>query len=135
MIDVWPRSRGGAACSQGSRVRERVRQIPYTRLSVSPHAIRIAREPLSRARVPSPMALGDIALAMGLAFWFLLPAYVANPMAVVFGGGVPMDFGRVLRDGRRVLGDGKTWRGVAGGAPAGVALAAILRILGSACGA
>ena len=80
------------------------------------------------------MALGDVALAMGLAFWFLLPAYVANPMAVVFGGGVPMDFGRVLGDGRRVLGDGKTWRGFAGGAVSGFALGAILQIIGSAGG-
>src|SRR2546427_1069996 len=64
------------------------------------------------------MALEDVALAAGLAFWFLLPAYVANPMAVVFGGGTPMDFGRTLRDGRRLLGDGKTWRGVMGGAAA-----------------
>jgi len=80
------------------------------------------------------MALGDVALAMGLAFWFLLPAYVANPMAVVFGGGVPVDFGRVLRDGRRVLGDGKTWRGFAGGAASGFALGAILQIIGSAGG-
>src|SRR2546427_13302198 len=61
------------------------------------------------------MALEDVALAAGLAFWFLLPAYVANPMAVVSGGGTPMDFGRTLRDGRRLLGDGKTWRGFAGG--------------------
>ncbi|HEY4704839.1 MAG TPA: CDP-archaeol synthase, partial [Thermoplasmata archaeon] len=43
------------------------------------------------------MALAEAALA----FWFLLPAYAANPMAVVFGGGTPMDFGRSLRDGRR----------------------------------
>ena len=42
------------------------------------------------------MALEDVALAVGLAFWFLLPAYAANPMAVVFGGGTPMDFGRTL---------------------------------------
>ena len=78
------------------------------------------------------MALGDIALAMGLAFWFLLPAYVANPMAVVFGGGTPMDFGRVMGDGRRIFGDGKTWRGFVGGAASGFVLGAILALLGSA---
>ena len=51
----------------------------------------------------------DIILILAQAFWFMLPAYVANPTAVVFGGGRPIDAGRVLRDGRRFLGDGKTW--------------------------
>src|SRR2546427_10964525 len=53
--------------------------------------------------------------AIPQALWFFLPAYVANPMAVVFGGGAPMGFGRTLRGGRRLLGGGKTWRGVGGG--------------------
>ena len=66
-----------------------------------------------------------------LAFWFLLPVYVANPMAVVFGGGPPIDFGRTLRDGRRLLGDGKTWRGLAGGIASGVVLGLLLQALGS----
>src|SRR2546428_6457471 len=74
-------------------------------------------EPLSTARSPPAMALEDVALAAGLAFWFLLPAYVANPMAVVFRGGTPLDLGRSVRGGRRVLGDGQTWRGVWGGRP------------------
>jgi CDP-2,3-bis-(O-geranylgeranyl)-sn-glycerol synthase len=72
------------------------------------------------------MALEEAALA----FWFLLPAYAANPMAVVFGGGTPMDFGRSLRDGRRVLGDGKTWRGFAGGIASGVVLGLLLTLAG-----
>ncbi len=70
-------------------------------------------------------------LEAALAFWFLLPAYVANPMAVVFGGGTPMDFGRSLRDGRRILGDGKTWRGLAGGIASGFLLGLVLTLLGS----
>src|SRR2546422_10015344 len=69
-------------------------------------------------RVPAIRAAMALEEAL-LAFWFLLPAYVANPMAVVFGGGTPMDFGRALRDGRRILGDGKTWRGVARGGRSG----------------
>ena len=76
------------------------------------------------------MALEDVALAAGLAFWFLLPAYVANPMAVVFGGGTPMDLGRTLRDGRRLLGDGKTWRGFAGGIASGIVLGLLLATVG-----
>lgn len=77
------------------------------------------------------MALEDVALAAALAFWSLLPAYVANPMAVVFGGGTPMDFGRTLRDGRRLLGDGKTWRGFAGGIASGFVLGLILQGIAS----
>src|SRR2546425_3618713 len=81
-------------------------------------------------RVPAIRAAMALEEAL-LAFWFLLPAYVANPMAVVFGGGTPMDFGRALRDGRRILGDGKTWRGFAGGVVSGLVLGLLLNALGS----
>ncbi len=59
------------------------------------------------------------------ALWFMIPAYVANPSAVLFGGGMPMDFNRSLSDGRRILGDGKTWRGFVGGISAGVSIGLI----------
>ena len=49
------------------------------------------------------------------ALWFILPAYVANASAVIVGGGTPIDFGKKWRDGKRVLGDGKTWRGLFSG--------------------
>jgi CDP-2,3-bis-(O-geranylgeranyl)-sn-glycerol synthase len=52
----------------------------------------------------------------------MLPAYLPNNVAVVAGGGRPIDGGRTL-DGRRVLGDGKTWRGTAVGVGAGALLA------------
>ncbi len=64
--------------------------------------------------------------AVPQALWFFLPAFVANPMAVVFGGGAPVDFGRVLRDGERLFGDGKTWRGLVGGTVAGALLGFLL---------
>ena len=61
---------------------------------------------------------------------FILPAYMANSTPVIFGGGTPMDFGRNAWDGRRCLGDGKTWRGfIAGlafGTLAGIAEASLL---------
>ena len=63
------------------------------------------------------------------ALWFFLPAYVANPMAVVFGGGTPVDLGRVLRDGERLFGDGKTWRGLVGGVGSGAVLGLLLSTL------
>jgi len=49
------------------------------------------------------------------ALWLILPAYVANASAVIVGGGLPVDFGKKWKDGRRVLGDGKTWRGLFAG--------------------
>jgi CDP-2,3-bis-(O-geranylgeranyl)-sn-glycerol synthase len=49
------------------------------------------------------------------AFWIIIPVYVANASAVIVGGGKPIDFGRTWKDGRRMLGDGKTWRGLFAG--------------------
>lgn len=71
------------------------------------------------------------------AFWAMLPAYVPNNVAVLAGGGRPIDGGRTL-GGSRVLGDGKTWRGTVLGVLAGVALALALDVVspdvGSALG-
>ncbi len=49
------------------------------------------------------------------AFWLTFPALTANSFAVLTGGGLPLDMGRTWRDGNRILGDGKTWRGLIGG--------------------
>jgi CDP-2,3-bis-(O-geranylgeranyl)-sn-glycerol synthase len=59
------------------------------------------------------------------ALWAMLPAYVPNNAAVLAGGGRPIDGGRTM-GGRRLLGDGKTWRGTAVGVLAGAALALVL---------
>jgi CDP-2,3-bis-(O-geranylgeranyl)-sn-glycerol synthase len=61
-----------------------------------------------------------------MGIWLTLPAYVANPSAVLFGGGTPMDFGRNMKNGGRILGDGKTWRGFFGGIFSGVIIGLIL---------
>jgi CDP-2,3-bis-(O-geranylgeranyl)-sn-glycerol synthase len=47
----------------------------------------------------------------GLSIWLGLPAWIANSMPVIFGGGMPIDQGRYYRDGNRLFGDGKTVRG------------------------
>jgi CDP-2,3-bis-(O-geranylgeranyl)-sn-glycerol synthase len=60
--------------------------------------------------------------ALVSALWLMLPAYVPNSAAAVLGGGRPIDGGRSWKDGRRLLGDGKTWRGLAGGVLAGIAV-------------
>ena len=62
--------------------------------------------------------LGVVATAI----WVMLPAYVPNNVAVLVGGGPPIDGGRTWR-GERLLGDGKTWRGTTGGWIAGAAVA------------
>ena len=50
------------------------------------------------------------------ALWLILPAYFANGFALLVGGGTPIDFGKNWKDGKRILGDGKTWRGLFVGA-------------------
>ncbi len=61
-----------------------------------------------------------------VAIWVMLPAYIPNNVAVLAGGGRPIDNGMTLGDGKRFLGDGKTWRGTAFGTVAGVAVALAL---------
>lgn len=60
--------------------------------------------------------------------WLMIPAYIANPMAVVFGGGAPIDCGKNFYDGRRILGDGKTIRGLLAGTACGL-LAGIIQVI------
>lgn len=54
------------------------------------------------------------------ALWIILPAYIANASALLVGGGKPLDFGKKWKDNRRILGDGKTWRGLFSGAFVGM---------------
>lgn len=63
--------------------------------------------------------------------WLTLPAYLPNSAAAFFGGGKPVDGGRNFRDGRRLLGDGKTWRGIIYGTGAGIVLGLILVGIGA----
>jgi CDP-2,3-bis-(O-geranylgeranyl)-sn-glycerol synthase len=70
-----------------------------------------------------------------VAVWAMGPAYVPNNVAVVAGGGRPVDGGRTLGDGSRVLGDGKTWRGTVVGTAAGIAVALLLNAGRDAVGA
>jgi CDP-2,3-bis-(O-geranylgeranyl)-sn-glycerol synthase len=66
-----------------------------------------------------------------IAIWLMLPAYLPNNLAVLFGGGKPLDFGKNFRDGRRILGDGKTFRGTIAGALGGVAAGLLLSAVAS----
>ncbi len=71
--------------------------------------------------------MGPIELLV-VAFWVMLPAYVPNNAAVLAGGGAPIDGGRTM-NGRRLLGDGKTWRGTIVGTVVGIGVAYLLNLL------
>ena len=60
---------------------------------------------------------------------FILPAYVANSSPVVFGGGTRIDFGKSLSDGKRLFGDGKTYRGVLAGVVFGTFVGFVIALL------
>ncbi|MBR9706958.1 MAG: CDP-2,3-bis-(O-geranylgeranyl)-sn-glycerol synthase [Candidatus Diapherotrites archaeon] len=64
--------------------------------------------------------------------FFALPIYVANSSAMAIKGRVPLDGGKNWSDGRRVLGDGKTWRGTISGVLMGwVATLSLASVAGS----
>lgn len=42
---------------------------------------------------------------------FILPAYCANAVPVLVGGGLPLDFGKNFYDGKPIFGKNKTFRG------------------------
>lgn len=55
----------------------------------------------------------------------ILPAYFANSIPVLLGGGAPIDGGKKWNDKQRLFGDGKTVRGFFAGVLAGVAVGAL----------
>ena len=80
---------------------------------------------LSRAFLSRVVTELDMSFWSGplLVLWLYLPGYLANT-AAMFGGKWlpdlldieprPIDGGRRLSDGHRILGDGKTWNGLSG---------------------
>jgi CDP-2,3-bis-(O-geranylgeranyl)-sn-glycerol synthase len=53
----------------------------------------------------------EIALLIVEALKFIFPAYCANAVPVLAGGGQSMDFGRKFFDGKPIFGKNKTFRG------------------------
>lgn len=84
--------------------------------------------------VPRPAIGTGIELTIAQAIWVMLPAFVANPSAQLTGGGLAMDFGRSMRDGERILGPGKTWRGLAGGVLGGLFVGGLQIAVAAAAG-
>jgi CDP-2,3-bis-(O-geranylgeranyl)-sn-glycerol synthase len=54
----------------------------------------------------------DLVTLVIMSVLYILPAYIANSSAALFGGGRPLDFGKYLRT-HRLFGKGKTFRGLA----------------------
>lgn len=63
------------------------------------------------------------------ALFFIFPAYVANAVPVIFGGGRAIDAGKTLSDGRPIFGSHKTVRGFAAGILAGTLVGAAQAVL------
>lgn len=70
-----------------------------------------------------------------LALLYILPAYVANatpvPFARILKKKTPIDGYRYAWDGRRILGDGKTWEGLFSGLAIGTLTGLILYLAGN----
>ena len=62
--------------------------------------------------------------------YFILPAYFSNGAGLLFGGGMPVDFGKSDSKGIRWIGDGVTWRGLIGGTFIGIITGIIQGYLG-----
>ncbi len=66
-----------------------------------------------------------ILIACVTTLYFILPAYFSNGAGLVFGGGLPVDFGKSDKKGNRWIGDGVTWRGLIGGTLIGIITGAV----------
>ncbi len=55
-----------------------------------------------------------------MTLYFILPAYFSNGAGLLFGGGLPVDFGKSDSKGVRWIGDGVTWKGLIGGTLIGI---------------
>lgn len=68
------------------------------------------------------------------AIWLVIPAYIPNSSAVLFQGKKSIDLKKNFIDGKRVLGDGKTFKGFIGGSIAGITIGIIQILLSSKIG-
>ncbi|MGQ9530324.1 MAG: CDP-2,3-bis-(O-geranylgeranyl)-sn-glycerol synthase [Candidatus Bathycorpusculaceae bacterium] len=64
----------------------------------------------------------DITQLIIEALKFIFPAYCANAIPVLTGGGLPIDFGKNFFDGKPILGKNKTFRGFFSGLIVGTAV-------------
>ncbi len=58
------------------------------------------------------------------ALYIIIPTYCANGAPVIFGGSLPIDFGKSFPDGQRIFGHNKTVRGFLSGLIVGAVVGA-----------
>jgi len=56
---------------------------------------------------------------------FIFPAYCANAIPVIIGGGKPIDFGKKFFDGKPIFGQNKTYRGFFSGLAVGTVVGVV----------
>ncbi len=74
----------------------------------------------------------ELEITLSSIYWavnFILPAYAANSIPALFGGGKPLDFEKNFIDGERILGSHKTFRGFISGLIAGAIVSALEGLL------
>jgi CDP-2,3-bis-(O-geranylgeranyl)-sn-glycerol synthase len=64
----------------------------------------------------------EITIVIVEALKFIFPAYCANAVPVIAGGGLPLDLGKNFFDGKPIFGKNKTFRGFFFGLAIGVAV-------------
>ena len=64
-------------------------------------------------------------LEIAYALYLIMPAYVANAVPVLLGGGQAIDDGKVLSDGKPIFGSHKTVRGFLAGVMIGTAVGTV----------
>ena len=73
-----------------------------------------------------PITLMDIFYAL----YFIFPAYCANAIPVILGGGRPIDGGRIFWDGKPIFGAHKTFRGFLMGLSIGTLVGVLQSMVG-----
>jgi CDP-2,3-bis-(O-geranylgeranyl)-sn-glycerol synthase len=71
----------------------------------------------------------EIAQLVIEALKFIFPAYCANAIPVITGGGYPIDFGKKFFDGKPIFGKNKTIRGFFSGLAVGTAVGLLESVL------
>ena len=71
----------------------------------------------------------EIATLIIEALKFIFPAYCANAVPVIVGGGPPLDLGKKFFDGKPIFGKNKTFRGFFFGLAIGVSVGLVETIL------
>ena len=75
------------------------------------------------------MDIIEILLISVQSMWLMLPLFISNPTAVFTANKMPMDFGKNFYDGKRILGDGKSWGGLVGGTLFGMLAGLIMAVI------